>query len=123
MSRRRSKGEQEVLTYFKNNNISFREEVSFSGLVSRKNNPLRFDFLIEPNILIEIQGQHHYAPVNKYPRAKRVHNTTIYHDQLKKEFCKNNNYFLIEIGYKYFKDIQTILPDLLDQIKKYDTNT
>jgi len=121
--RKHSKGEREIIKYLKNNNIEYQEEVSFDNLVSKKNHLLRFDFLVFPNILIETQGQHHYSPVNKYPRAKRVHETTKYHDLLKKEFAKNNGYFLIEIPFKFFDKVQQILPDLLDQINNHDTNT
>ena len=52
---------------------------------------------------------HHYEPINKYRRAKIVHEKTVKHDQIKKEFCRSNNIELLEIHYKDKENVKDIL--------------
>jgi len=117
--RKRSFGEYYIEEFLKYNQINYKKEKSFDNCRSPKNRVLRFDFyLIDYNILIEYQGIHHYKPVNKGYRAKRVHNTTMLHDSIKKEFCKDNNIELIEIHYKDLKNIFDVLIEELSTAAK-----
>jgi hypothetical protein len=85
--------------------------------VSLRGNLLRFDFYLEKyNILIEYQGHHHIKPINKYNRARRVHEKTKMHDEIKKLFAFKNKINLIEIYYTEFSEIETILTNLLMEI-------
>ncbi len=105
--KRCSKGEYRIAKILEYNYIPFIQEKTFDSCRSPKNNLLRFDFFLpDHNILIEFQGQHHYKPVNKYAKAKRVHNQTVIHDNLKKEFVKNNNFKLISIHYKHIDNLE-----------------
>jgi hypothetical protein len=115
--RKRSFGEYYIEEFLKYNHIDYKKEKTFNSCRSAKNRLLRFDFyLVDYNILIEFQGMHHYKPVNKGYRAKRVHNLTVLHDSIKKEFCKDNNIDLIEIHYKDLKNIFDVLIEGLTEI-------
>lgn len=108
--RQRSFGEFYISEILNKYNIKFEKEKKFKNCLSFKKYPLRFDFYLNDyNILIEFQGMHHYKPVNKYYRAKKVHLQTVINDNIKKEFCKNNNIYLIEISYLDIKNIEEIL--------------
>lgn len=115
--RHRSFGEHYVKTFLEYNNIKYTKEKTFSDCVNAKNNKLRFDFhLIDYNILIEYQGMHHYKPVNKYSRAKRIHRQTIKHDEIKRQYCDENNIALIEIHYLDLNKIYDVLIEGLNSI-------
>lgn len=110
----RSYGELSIYKYLKDNNIRFEQEYTFDKCRSPKNYLLRFDFyLLDYNVLIEYQGQHHYFPVNKKRRAKTVHNKTKIHDNIKLNFCKCNRLPLITIPYYEQQSINTILDNYL----------
>jgi len=110
----RSYGELNITNYLKDNKIRFEKEYTFDKCRSPKNYLLRFDFyLLDYNVLIEYQGQHHYFPVNKKRRAKTVHNKTKIHDGIKKQFCKSNNLPLIDIPYYEKDNIYSILDTYL----------
>lgn len=108
--RQKSFGEYYIVVFLQYNNIIYTREKKFDGCRSLKNYPLRFDFFLEElNIAIEFQGKHHYEPINKYPRAKRVCEKTKIHDQIKRDFCKQNEIDLIEISYKDLNSIFDVL--------------
>ena len=110
----KSHGERIITETLNSLNVYYKREMSFETCRSLKNRPLRFDFYIpEYNILIEFQGQHHYEPVNKYYRAKKVHEKTILHDNIKMEFVKRSNYKLIQIPYWDIENIRGILYGIL----------
>lgn len=57
---RTSKGESRIMKILYENNIKFKLQQTFDGLVSPKNYPLRYDFFIpSKNILIEFDGLQH----------------------------------------------------------------
>lgn len=113
--RSRSLGERAIEDFLIENNITYIREFSIDGCVSGKGNKLRFDFYLPTyNLLLEFQGQHHYQPVNKKKRAKYVHITTMKHDQIKRDFVKENNGNLLEISYVYRNNIPEILTNYLE---------
>lgn len=104
-----SKGEKKIEQVLLENNISYKKQYSFSNLLSKKQKPLRFDFAIfnkEDNIeaLIEYQGQQHYSVVEHFGGEEDYINRQE-SDQLKKDFCKENNILLIEIPYMDYNKI------------------
>ncbi len=112
--KRCSKGEKEIIDYLISRNILFEREYTFDDCVSPRNHKLRFDFyLSEYGVLIEYQGEHHERPVNKYRRAKKVHEQTVISDQIKKRYLEQHNIPLIELSYRDFKRIREILDQLL----------
>jgi len=112
-----SKGEQEILLVLKKYNISYIREKSFENLVSKLGNPLRFDFYLQNfNTLLEYQGQQHYKENKWY--SKKSQKQTLYHDKLKRQYCKDNNLKLLEISYKDFDKIEEILLNFIAKNSK-----
>lgn len=69
--------------------------------MSNKNWKLRFDFYFpEQNICLEYQGIQHYDFTNKFYSEEGQER-----DNLKREYCRNNNIKLIEIPYTDFNKI------------------
>ena len=96
-----SKGETLIRNYLTDNNIKFQEQYTFDDCKNKYK--LRFDFAVlnEDNAvecLIEYQGIQHYESVEIFGGEdgfiERVHN-----DEIKREFCKNNNIKLIELKF------------------------
>lgn len=115
--RHKSFGEYYIKLILEKYNIKYTKEKKFANCNSLKNHPLRFDFYLDDyNILIEFQGKHHYEPVNKYHRARKVTEQTKIHDQIKKEYCKKHNIPLIEICYKDINNIEEILKMKVSEI-------
>lgn len=97
-----SDGEKIINQFLLSNNFSFKREFSFPNLYSVKNGKLRFDFMVYKNnlpiIAIEYQGEQHYQAVPHWggeeALAIRKQN-----DQLKEQYCKDNQIKLITIPY------------------------
>lgn len=90
-----SKGEVLIKNILDNNNIQYIPQYSFNDCLSKKQYPLRFDFaVVQKNQLIcllEYQGIQHYEPT--------FWEDPIENDEIKKEYCKNNDIKLVEIPY------------------------
>jgi hypothetical protein len=113
--KRISKGEKRIAEYLDFRNIKYSREYTFNDCLSERGNCLRFDFYLPNyNLCIEFQGQHHTGPVNKYRRAKIVHNITVKHDEIKRIYTKQKNIKLIEIDLKDYENIENILNLLLE---------
>ena len=110
----RSWGETFITQFLVQHDIKFFKEYSFDNCLSENNKKLRFDFYLpEYNLLIEYQGKHHYEPVNKGYRAKKVTSITKIRDKIKADFAYNNKIALFEIPYWEKKNIEDILTNLL----------
>jgi very-short-patch-repair endonuclease len=101
--------EQKVYDELKSNGIFCEREKTFEDLKYKKN--LRFDlYLPEKNIAIEIQGPHHFKPF-KYNKLETDEQAEIKYkeqqikDEIKREWCKENNVVLIE---KTIEELNTI---------------
>lgn len=106
-----SKGELKVKSFFDFNHIKYIRQHSFFDCMLKKH--LRFDFYLpEYNICIEYQGIQHYKPIS-YFGGKTNYDITKIRDNIKKEYCKNNNIKLIEI--KYSDDIDIMLLSLFNE--------
>lgn len=96
--------------------ISFEEQKIFDGCKYIK--PLRFDFYIpEFNLAIEYDGQQHFEPVNFSGKgmeyASKIFDETKKRDEIKNNFCVENNIRLLRIPYTENKHIHTILENNL----------
>lgn len=94
-------GENIIKNILKNNNIKFQCQYTFNDLKGLKGGLLRFDFAIldnENNVkrLIEYQGEQHYNTEN---HINSWFDAPFEHDQLKRQYCKKNNYTLVCIPY------------------------
>ena len=114
----RSHGEKDITQFLKLYKINFEAEKTFNDCRNPyTNRMLRFDFYLpDYNLLIEYQGMHHYQPINKYYRAKKVHETTIAHDLIKSNFCIINNYHLLTIPYWDYKRITDIILQKMSEL-------
>lgn len=96
-----SKGEQIIIEYLQNQQISYAKQYTFINLLGKNNCPLRFDFAIFSNGiligLIEFQGMQHYY--NTYGLSNEDWAYCLERDNKKREYCKQNNIPLLEIKY------------------------
>jgi len=106
---RKSKGENNILKYLTDNNIEFEREKMFENC--RNKRKLRFDFYIPSNnLLIEFDGKQHFEPIERFGGQKYFEETKE-NDNIKNEFCIENNINLCRITFKD-KDINSILDKL-----------
>lgn len=83
----------------------------------------RFDFYLpEYNMMIEYDGQQHYVPVNfgqnNIDDIKRKFEITKQYDQLKNNYCKENNINLLRIPYWEKKNIKEIIYNRLQRLSR-----
>lgn len=96
-------GEEKIKTILMENNINFSRQYSFSDCKSPKNSLLFFDFAIFDNNnkllnLIEYDGIQHYQPVDFFG-GEDYFNYLQQCDNIKNQYCQNNNINLIRIKY------------------------
>lgn len=99
-----SKYEELVESILDELNIKYEREYRFSEC--RNHFPLPFDFYIElgeKRFCIECQGQQHYIPVDHFGGKERF-KTLVLNDNIKKQFCENNNITLICLPYTLSND-------------------
>ena len=89
--------------------IKYLPEYKFKDCKDKR--PLPFDFYLpEYNILIELDGEHHYHPKWGDEQLKYIQN----HDKMKNEYCENNNITLIRIPFWEFDNLEKILIEKLN---------
>jgi len=98
-----SKGERKIRHYLEENNINY--EYQYPIKIKNHKKPLYFDFYLpKQNIAIEFDGIFHYKDHPKQSveiQKKR--------DELKNQYCKENNIKLIRIPYWEYDSIEKIL--------------
>lgn len=91
---------------------------------------LRFDFYIPSHrVAIEVQGRQHYMPIDFSGRGEESALTQFEEqkikDQIKRDYCKNNDIKLIEIPYWDFDNMENTIVEGLElkpKIKQYIIN-
>jgi hypothetical protein len=102
-----SKGEKRINDYLKLKNIVFIREYKFQDCKHKRLLP--FDFYLPVySICIEFDGGLHYKAVERFGGDKGLKETQL-RDQIKTDYCKNNNIKLIRIPYFEKKNIEKIL--------------
>ena len=106
------KGEMKISEVLKTYNIYDISQHIFNDC--RNIRPLKFDhYLPNYDTCIEYQGIQHYEPVDFAGRgeewAREEFKENQIRDQIKRNYCKNNNIRLIEIPYWDFDNIEQIL--------------
>lgn len=105
-----SKGEIRIRKYLDNKNIKYEQQKRYSQL----SNLLSFDFfIIEKKILIEFQGEQHFHPIKHFGGEKK-YLKQVENDNIKRNFCKENNLILLEIKYTDYENIESILDKWLN---------
>lgn len=110
-SQKRPKNERLVDDILTSNHIEFVPWKTFDDLFGVSGGKLSYDFYIpELRLLIEVQGEQHYRPVEIFGGEKSFL-TQQEHDKRKREYAKQNNYDLVEIKYDedVYKKLQTVL--------------
>ena len=112
-SSRISKGERKIKDILEKNNVDFYREFRFDDC--RTVVPLPFDFYLPKyNLCIEYDGEGHYMPIRRGISLKEaelnLHNIQK-RDNIKTEYCKDNNITLIRIPYWDFNNIENILKE------------
>lgn len=103
--RKISKGEKRIKEYLEGCNI----EYIWQYKQKIDNHTLFFDFYLpKQNLFIEFQGQQHYDPIDYFGGIIGFEKRQEL-DNLKKQWCKENNYTLLEISYRQFDKIEEIL--------------
>lgn len=110
-----SKGENKVRMYLLSKNIKFEEQKTFNNLLSNKGTKLKFDFYLnEENICIEYDGVQHFSSLSIFG-GEEEYIKRKYHDNLKDEYCKNNNIRLLRISYTDYNNIESILKQITNK--------
>jgi hypothetical protein len=105
-----SKGEISIKQFLNDKNIIFESEKRFKEC--RNVLTLPFDFYLPNyNTCIEFDGKQHFEPI-KYFGGEKEFKKLQKRDQIKNEYCKNNNIHLIRI--KYNENIKEKLKFLID---------
>jgi very-short-patch-repair endonuclease len=92
-----SKGELKIHNYLKNENINFIQEHKFSNCKNILK--LKFDFYLpDYNLCIEYDGIQHFEVQDFFGGEKALQNLQK-NDNIKNEYCKNNNINIIRIRY------------------------
>ena len=98
-----SKGEQRIRNFLELNKIKFIQEKRFTDCRDKK--PLPFDFYLpQYNLIIEFDGQQHFEEI-----GRSNHKITVKHDEIKNQYCKNNNINLLRIPYWEGNNIENII--------------
>ena len=93
-----SKGEKFISDLLIKHSIKFETQKSFKNCVYKK--PLRFDFYVNNNYLIEFDGsQHFYATKGSSWNTEENLLITKQRDEFKNQWCKDNGIPLIRIPY------------------------
>jgi hypothetical protein len=104
-----SHGERLVRQWLKNNDIQYISQKKFDDCKDAY--PLPFDFYLpDYNCCIEYDGKQHYESVVWFGGQKSLEYIQK-HDEIKTEYCKNNNIKLLRIP--YFKNVEETLNNFL----------
>lgn len=116
-----SAGEDKIKNFLEEYKIKFEQQKFFKEC--KNISALRFDFQIfYPNsnnfFMVEYQGKQHYIPVSFDKKLSEKEIIDIFkenqlRDDIKRQYCKDNNIELLEIPYWDFDNIEKILADKL----------
>jgi hypothetical protein len=109
-----SSGEELVFRELKKHKIDIITEKTFDDCINPvTKNRLYFDFYLpEYNKCIEVDGQQHDSPI-KFFGGEDAYKNLKFRDDIKNEYCKNNNIPLLRIKYKDINNIDKIIFDFL----------
>jgi hypothetical protein len=93
--------------FLEENNIQYEPQKRFENCKFKKALPFDF-YLPNYNLCIEYNGEQHYISVNYFGGDEALEKTKI-KDNIKRNFCYDNNIGFIEINYLDFGNIETLL--------------
>lgn len=113
----RSNGEQIIFNLLINKNINFEEQKSFNTCYNPKTKKLLyFDFYINNKYLLEFDGEQHFKSSTGWNTPENL-KLVQERDQLKNQWCKDNNIPLIRIPYWHLQDL--CIEDLLLETSEF----
>ena len=110
---RMSHGEKNIMFYLEKENIDYECQYVFDDCIYQR--ALSFDFYIpDKNLCIEFDGIQHFEPTRftkkmTHEEAIEKYNQQVIKDNIKTNYCKNNEINLLRIPYTEFKNIESIL--------------
>ncbi len=102
-----SKGEEKITQWLVQNNIYNKREFKFPDCKNKKQLPFDF-YLPDHNLCIEYDGRQHHEPIEYFGGINSLAKTQE-NDQIKTQYCIDNNIELLRISYKEIKQINDIL--------------
>lgn len=107
----KSKGELNITKLLLQHSLSYKKEVKFATCKDKKELPFDFQIFINDNdfYLIEFDGKQHFSDTLAW--SSFSFEKTKKHDEIKNEWCKENNIPLIRIPYTHLNDL--CIEDLL----------
>lgn len=118
-----SSAEEQMKNILLSKNLLFKQEYKFEGCKDKRRLP--FDFAIldkKENVvmLIELQGEQHYHPFTFNSESKEIKNKNledrIKKDNIKRNFCADNNIPLLEIRYTQFHKMEKIFEEFYNNL-------
>ena len=107
-----SKGERAVRYLLENKNIEFNQEHRFGDCKDK--NKLPFDFYLHGyNLCIEYDGEQHYKYVQYIHKNEKRYLQQRRRDRIKNQYCLDNNITLLRIHQDDYKNIGSILNEVL----------
>ncbi|WP_446688237.1 hypothetical protein [Priestia megaterium] len=107
---RESKGEKRISNFLEDNDITYKRQFRFPDCKNQAQLP--FDFAVFKNnelvLLIEYQGIQHFKPI-AYFGGEEGYKYRKGNDEIKRNYCIDNNLKLLEITYLNFDSIKDIL--------------
>lgn len=105
-----SRGEERIKLILLNYGVVFIQQYKFSDCKNKRCLPFDFAIFKDEQLycLIEYQGIQHYKPVETFGGYEQFVSQKLV-DNIKKQYCLNNNIKLIEIPYTQYNDIEKIL--------------
>lgn len=115
-----SKGEKRIGEYLTSQRAVFQPQFTFDDCRGKKR-PLPFDFAVfgkdgELSFIIEYDGGQHFEPIEHFG-GERYFEITKRNDNIKNEYCKENNIKLLRIPYFDFDNIEEILFNYISKIE------
>lgn len=105
-----SKGEERIKNHLDKLDIKYKREYKFKEC--RNYYPLPFDFAIfkddKLEFLIEYDGEQHFHPIDIWG-GEESYKKVVKNDNIKNNFCKENDIYLLRISYHDFNNIEKIL--------------
>lgn len=121
-----SKAENDFKNFLNNNNYYFKSQYRIKECKDKRTLP--FDFAIFKDsdykdllMLVELQGEQHYYPFTFNNESKEIKNKNLQNrirkDNLKRQYCKDNNIPLLEVKYFQFENMENVFMDFLSNLK------
>ncbi len=109
---RESKGEKIIIKCLNDLKINCHKQFKFKDCKNKKQLPFDF-YLPEYNLCIEYDGRQHFIPIDKWGGQDNLERIK-QNDQIKTQYCIDNNIKLLRISYQEFKNIENILEQTIN---------